>query len=188
MAITIVIPKQELYDEKTQEFINIEEDVSITLEHSLVSISKWESKWHKIYLDPDKKIDEEEALDYVRCMTVNRNVDPIVYNALTQDNIKDINEYINNPMTATTFRQSQVKKSTRRTELQSSELLYYYMFKLGVPKECEKWHINRLMTLLHIYTIKDANENPNKKLSRSETMARYKEINRRNKERFHTRG
>ena len=188
MAILITIPKQELFDEQKEEFIAIDEDVTLTLEHSLVSISKWESKWHKIYLDPNKNITNEEAIDYLRCMTINHNVNPIVYNAIPQEEIKRINDYINNPMTATTFKNVPEKKTRRKQELQSSELLYYYMFKLGIPKECEKWHINRLMTLLHIYTIKDANENPNTKQSRSETLARYREINRRNKARFNTRG
>lgn len=188
MAISITIPPQELFDEQKNEFINIECEETLTLEHSLVSISKWESKWHKIYLDPDKKVTDEEAIDYLRCMTINRNVDPLVYRAIPQDEINRINDYINDPMTATTFKQIPQKKTGRKPELNSSELLYYYMFKLGIPKECEKWHINRLMTLMNIYAIKDANNNPNNKQSRSETLARYREINRRNKARFNTRG
>ena len=174
------------WDERTERFVE-PKTVTLKLEHSLVSISKWESKWHKIYLDPDKDVTDEEAMDYLRCMTINHNVNPLVYSAIPQDEIKKVNEYINDSMTATTFKKTPERK-TRKQELQSSELLYYYMFKLGIPKECEKWHINRLMTLMRIYSIKDANEAPNTKRSRSETLARYREINRRNKARFNTRG
>lgn len=133
--LQIIIPSKELFDEKNQEFIHIKE-TKIQLEHSLVSISKWESKWKKPFISRTKmdKKTNEEIIDYIRCMTITQNVDPMVYSILTNKNIEDIINYIDDPMTATTIFRS--NKSVNKETL-TSELLYYYMFSCGIPLECQ---------------------------------------------------
>lgn len=184
MPILITIPPTELYDENKKEFINVEKETKLLLEHSLIAISKWESVWHKSFFDPKLEKTPEEINHYITCMNRTPNVDENVFMAIPQSEYKKIEKYLNDPMTATTFRDAPEKKGTKQ-EVQTSELIYYYMFKLGIPKECEKWHINRLMTLIKIYGIKDQ---PNKKVSKSEAMARYSAINAKNRARFNSKG
>lgn len=146
----------EYYDEVKNEFVYTKEQ-TLQLEHSLVSLSKWESKWHKPFLSPDDK-SSEEVIDYVKCMTITQNVKPEVYNYLTKGNLEDINNYIDNPMTATTFNSE--RKSPSR-EIITSEIIYYWMITLNIPFECQKWHLNRLLTLIKVCNIKS---NPPKKM------------------------
>lgn len=168
--LTITIPATEEYDDAREEFISTEEQ-TLTLEHSLVSISKWESKWHKPFLSKDEKT-REETIDYIRCMTLTKNVDPNVYYALTSDNIKEINDYIEDPMTATWF--SDKHKGPKSREIITSELIYYWMTALQIPFECQKWHINRLMTLIQICSIKSQ---PPKKMGKKEAMSQQRALN-----------
>lgn len=187
MPIVIKVPKQEMYDEVKEEFITVDKDWELVIEHSLVSISKWESKWHRPfpYINTNaEKMTLEESLDYIRCMTINKDVPMVVYNCLSNDDTYKISSYINDPMSATTINIR--SRDTGKKEILTSELLYYYIFKLGIPKECEKWHINRLMKLLEIYGIKDGSET--NKMSRSELIARNRAINERNKAKFHSKG
>ena len=183
MPILITIPPTELYDDAKKEFINIDKEVKLLLEHSLIAISKWESKWHKSFFDPKVEKTPEMVNDYIVCMNRTPNVDPNVFSAIPQSEMKRIEEYLQDPMSATTFNDPPQKKG--KQEVQTSELIYYYMFKLGIPKECEKWHINRLLVLLKIYGIKDQ---PDKKVSKSEAMARYNAINAKNRARFNSKG
>lgn len=149
--LKITVPAMEYYDEVSNEFILFKEQ-SLQLEHSLVSISKWEAKWHKPFLDgKDKTL--EEVIDYVRCMTITQNVDSEVYNRLTENNLKAINEYIENPMTATTFSDT---NQTPNREIITSEIIYYWMVAFNIPFECQKWHINRLLTLVKVCNIKNS--------------------------------
>lgn len=171
MPLIINIPSVELFDEEEERFITLKKDQELTLEHSLISVSKWESKWHTPYLHNKPEKTDEQVLDYVKCMTISKNVDPLTYRALTKDAIKQIADYINDPCTATTF--SKMRKTSRSSEIFTSELMYYYMFKLGIPKECEKWHINRLITLFMIYEAKENNE----KMSSSDILAQNRELN-----------
>ena len=161
--LEITIPKGELWDESKQEFIQTKEQ-TLRLEHSLVSLSKWESKWKKAFLSKDEKT-FEETIDYIKCMTVTQNVDPNVYMFLTNGNIKKINEYIDDPMTATTF--SNNKQQGGNCEILTSELIYYYMIALNIPFECQRWHLNRLITLIRVCSIKNQ---PSKKMSKGEIM------------------
>ena len=184
MPITIKIKKQELYDETNEKFIELQSDYDLVLEHSLISISKWESKWHKLYFDEQVKKTREEVLDYIRCMNTKYDAPDYVYNALTTEDFNAIAKYIEDPSTATKL--PNVPSNNQRPETLSSELLYYYMFKLNIPKECEKWHINRLLVLIEIFGIKDGSDN--KKMSRAELIARNKSINARNRARFNTKG
>ena len=150
--LTITIPAREMFDDKTQRFLSTKEQ-TLQLEHSLVSLSKWESKWNKPFLSKDEKT-TEETLDYIRCMTITQNVDPDIYNGLTSSNIESINKYIDAPMTATTFHNDNQKGRGR--EIVTSELIYYWMISHNIPMECQKWHLNRLLTLIRVCNVKNA--------------------------------
>ena len=168
--LTITIPESEEFDSEKGEFLYGKE-ITLTLEHSLVSISKWESKWHKPFLSKDEKT-REEVIDYVRCMTLTQNIDPSNYRRLTPDNFKEIEEYINNPMTATWFNEKEKGKPNR--DIITSELIYYWMVALQIPFECQKWHLNRLLTLIRICNIKNA---PPKKMSKKDILSRNHSLN-----------
>lgn len=169
--LIIKIPETELYDEETNRF-SIVSAQELRLEHSLLSISKWESKWHKPYLDTTTyEKTNEMNLDYIKCMTITQNVPDVVYSCLTQENINEIAKYIADPMTATWFSN---EASHANSEVVTSELIYYWMTATGVPFSCEKWHINRLLTLIKICSIKNGKP---KKMSQREVAARYKAIN-----------
>ena len=143
--LKISVPAVELYDDIRNEFIDVKGQ-TLTLEHSLVSISKWESKWKRpFFKDPPKTA--EELQDYVRCMTLTQNVDPNVYRAIPGDVYTQITDYMNDSMTATWFSERNQRRNTR---IITSELIYCWMFQLGIPMECQKWHINRLMTLIRV--------------------------------------
>jgi hypothetical protein len=175
--LTITIPPDELFDENTMKFIPIKR-TTLQLEHSLVSVSKWESKWHKIFLDDSTEKTEEELIDYIRCMTLTQNVDPNVYYGIKPDNMQKINDYIKNPMTATHFNEENLKKMsagrTRTDEKMSSELIYYWMISAQIPFECQKWHLNRLLTLIRICGIKNQ---PPKKMSKADLANKYRNVN-----------
>ena len=179
--LKITIPAREMFDEIKQEFINTKEQ-TLQLEHSLVSLSKWESKWHKPFID-NRNLSTEETIDYIRCMTLTQNVDPEVYQYLSKENIKQINEYISDPMTATTFSNERNKGSGK--EVLTSEILYYDMIALGIPFECQKWHLNRLITLIKVCSIK---QNPPQKMSKGDIMRRNAELNAARRKQFNTKG
>ena len=168
--LTITIPASEMWDEKNEKFVDIKE-CELQLEHSLISLSKWESKWCKPFLFTKEKT-EEETLDYVRCMTLTPRVSPEVYYGLTSENIKAINMYIEAPMTATCFGADRNGRGNR--EIVTSELIYYWMIALNIPFECQKWHLNRLLTLIRVCNIKNQ---PAKKMSRREIMSRNAALN-----------
>jgi hypothetical protein len=179
--LQIIISGKEFWDEKNEEFIKSEKDQVLQLEHSLVSISKWESKWCKPFLTKEEKT-FEETIDYIKCMTITQNVDPNVYNRLSQSNISDINEYIARPMTATTFFD---QKSGTSRETITSELIYYWMISLNIPMECQRWHINRLLTLIRVCNVKNT---PPKKMNKREIASRYAALNASRRKQFNTRG
>ena len=167
---TITIPGQELHDPVTDIFYTTK-DVTITIEHSLVSLSKWESKWKKPLL-ATKDMTRPMFEDYVRCMTVTQNVDPLVYKCLTTSQINEIQEYMADPMTATIVKSD--KKTGGRNRFMTSELIYAYMAILRIPYECQKWHLNRLLTLIQVVSIE---QEPKKKMSKADTMSRHRSLN-----------
>ncbi len=179
--LRITIPAVEHWDETKQEFISTKEQ-TLSLEHSLVSLSKWESKWCKAFLTKQEKT-FEETLDYIKCMTITQNVDPEVYNYLTNKNIEEINNYIDAPMTATYFSDDKTAKSSR--EQITAELIYYWMIALNIPFECQKWHLNRLLTLIKVCNIKNQ---PPKKRSRKEIMSRNAALNAARRKQLNTKG
>ena len=150
MSITITVPKTELWDPIKEEFINIKEQ-TLVMEHSLLSVDKWESKWRKPYLSSDDKT-AIEVIDYLRCMTITKNVDPNVYFAIPEKELRRINEYITNPMTATTFNDRNEHRGRR--EIITSEIIYWQMTQLNIPMEWEKRHLNKLLTLIRVAAIK----------------------------------
>ena len=180
LRITVPISPEE-WDEEKQEFVEPKVQI-LQLEHSLVSLSKWESKWCKPFLSSKEKT-SEETMDYIKCMTITQNVDPDVYNHLTAKNIEEINNYIYAPMTATTFSDDKNGKANR--EIITSELVYYWMVALQIPFECQKWHLNRLITLIRICNIKN---NPPKKRSKREIMTRNAALNAARKKQLNTKG
>ena len=180
--LRITIPSVEYYDEIAEEFVTVKGQ-TIQLEHSLVSISKWESKWCKSFFSREEKT-VEETVDYIKCMTLTQNVNPLIYNHLTQSNMDDVNEYIEAPMTATVFYDDNSKKGGRG-ETVTSELIYYWMVALNIPFECQKWHLNRLLTLVKVCNIKNS---PPKKMSRKELMSRNASINAARKQKLNTKG
>lgn len=157
--LKITIPSTELYDEINDEFIEIRGQ-DLQLEHSLVSISKWESKWKKPFLDSSQERTNEEMIDYIRCMTLTQNVSPQVYFGLTPKIVAEINEYINDPMTATWFSKDKDRRGPPSREKITSELIYYWMISLQIPMECQKWHLNRLLTLIRVCNIKNTPTTP----------------------------
>lgn len=179
--LVLDIPETELFDESKEEFIRIKK-TDLRLEHSLVSISKWESKWKKPFLTRDKK-NVEETLDYIRCMTINQNIDPNVYYAISIDGYKKINEYMDDAMTATTF--SDNGTQSRSHEIITAEVIYYLMFSYGIPMECQKWHLNKLLTLIRIFNVKNS---PNKKMSKHEILSSNRSLNAARRAAMHTRG
>ena len=179
--LRITIPATEQWDESKEEFVYTKEK-TLQLEHSLVSLSKWESKWCKPFLfTPDKT--DEEVTDYIRCMTLTQNVDPEVYNCLTVENIREIDEYIRSPQTATTFKET--KTSKRNQEIVTAEIIYYWMSALQIPFECRKWHLNRLLTQIRVNSIKNA---PPSKVSKRETISQYAALNAARKKQLNTKG
>lgn len=169
MPLVITIPGREFYDEANNEFIYTK-PVTLTLEHSLLSVAKWESKWHKPYLSRDKKT-KEEFTDYIRCMCITPPPDPIVISSIPKSISDKIIEYIEDPMTATTF--SDKGKPSR--EIVTSELIYYWMTAANIPFDpCQKWHLNRLLALIHVASIKNQ---PPKKMSKGEIMRRNSALN-----------
>jgi len=181
--LQITIPKTEQFNEKTEEFIYSKEQ-SLQLEHSLVSISKWEAKWHKPFLDSKTK-SNEETIDYIRCMTLTQNVDQDSYNHLDSKSIKQITEYINDSMTATWFSEDKNAKKGTNREVVTSELIYYWMIELNIPVEFQKWHLNRLITLIKVCNVK---KSPPKKMSKREIANRNRALNESRKKAENTRG
>lgn len=177
----IVIPGMEYWDESKNEFVNTKEQ-SLQLEHSLISISKWESKWCKPFLHTPN-ISNEELIDYVRCMTLTKNVDSSVYDRLTDNNMLQIKQYIESPMTATTF--SDKDKGKGNKKIITSEVIYQWMVSLNIPFECQKWHLNRLITLIRVCNVENE---PKKNMSKKDIMSRNRALNNARKNKLNTRG
>lgn len=162
--LKLYIPPSEWINQQTSEFVTIKGGV-LKLEHSLLSISEWESKWKKPFMTEDAKTNDEMR-DYIRCMTLNKDVDEHIYQGINQSAIQRINDYITDSHTATTF--SKTNRPNYNTEFITSELIYYWMVEMGIPFECQKWHLNRLLTLIKIVGIK--RDSKNNTMSRSEIL------------------
>lgn len=180
--LRLEIPKSEFFDNSNQSFVYVEAQ-TIQMEHSLVSISKWESKWHKPFLGKEQKTDEE-IFDYMKCMIISPKVDGNTLMALktNQDLIKQVADYINDPMTATWINDKDKPPSRR---IITSELIYCWMFALNIPLDCEKWHLNRLLILIQVCNIENQ---PKKKMSQSDLYKRNNSLNAARRAQMNSRG
>ena len=191
IMLRVEIPEQkDIFDENTQMFLPETKKTVLNLEHSLIAISKWESKWKVPYLDPNVKKSHEMEIDYIKCMTINNNlIDPNIYNVIPMPIYKQILDYIADPMTATQFKSTNnVKKrgsSITGEKIITSELLYYYMIANNIPSEYEKWHVSRLMVLIRICGIKNG---PVKKKSKQEIISENDRINEERRKQLHSTG
>lgn len=170
----------ELYDEEKNEFF-LTDVYSLQLEHSLVSLSKWESRWQKPFLSKEKK-SYEETIDYIRCMTITQNINSEAYKYISNKIIDEVNEYIENPMTATTFGKA---NGSPNREIITAEIIYYWMVTYNIPFECQKWHLNRLLTLINVCNIKNQ---PSKQMSKKQILQRNAALNAARKSKLNTGG
>lgn len=177
----LTIPARENWDESQSKFIQ-SKSCTLQLEHSLISLSKWESKWCKPFLTKEEKT-MDETVDYVRCMTLTQNVSNEVYANLTDENFREIHKYIEAPMTATTFPHKQNHKPNR--EIVTAELIYHWMIALNIPFECQKWHLNRLLTLVRVCDIKNQ---PPKKRGKKAMMSERAALNKSRQKSLGTKG
>lgn len=183
--LSITIPPFSFFDERTEEFIEFDKPTHLQLEHSLLSISKWESKWHKPFignsLTPPKT--NEELIDYIRCMTLTQKIDPQVYLGINNDVLQKVTAYIEDSMTATTFSDEHNKKFN--SEIITAEIIYYWMVALKIPFECQKWHLNKLIALIKVVSLK---QQPPKKIPKGEYAKKRRGLNAARKKKYHTHG
>lgn len=191
--LIIKVPASEYYNNETEEFVNVPEYV-LHMEHSLVSISKWEAEWEKPFLDENSERTTEETFSYIKYMTFEQNIPDAVFKSLSTENLKKINSYIEKKMTATWFRedkkegQSKRRGPFRKGEVITSEVIYFWMIELNIPVDFQKWHINRLLTLIRVCNEKHKEANGDNKMSRKEIMARNKALNAQRRARMKSRG
>lgn len=179
--LVINIPDIELFDEEKEEIIRVKGQ-TLRLEHSLVSISKWESKWCKPFLSKEP-MSNEELIDYIKCMTITQNVNPDIYKYIGGNELMQISEYINAPMTATKVPKTNTTIGDRETI--TSELIYYWMISLQIPVEFQTWHLNRLISLIEVCNFKNQ---PPKKMSKREILERNRKLNAERRAKYNTKG
>lgn len=179
--LTVYVPEGEAFDEVNNLFIKVKAE-SFVIEHSLVSIAKWESKWHQAFLGKQEKT-REQTIDYIRCMCITQHVDTAIFSRLTDDGVNAISDYIDDSMTATWFAKN--LPNGRSVETVTAELIYYWMISLNIPFECQKWHLNRLITLIKVCNVKNT---PPKKGNRRDILAKQRALNTQRKTALNTKG
>jgi len=174
--LEVFIPPVEGYDEEKNQFFDICKGGVLQLEHSLLSIHKWEQKYHRAFLDNgNTPKSEEETKFYVKCMTINKNVDPAIYDHLPSKCMVEIKQYIEDPMTATTIYEAKDDNDQGgKVKVHTAESIYADMIQLNIPVEFNKWHLNSLLTLIRLCALR---QNPPKKMSPQETAAHYAKLN-----------
>lgn len=179
--LSITIEPIELFDEVNNRIIRTEQ-YDVELEHSLVSLSKWESKWKIPFLGKTPKTNEQ-TIDYVRCMNLTPGVPPEAFDHLTDAFLEQVTAYIQQDMTATTFRETPGARPNR--EIITAEIIYYWMTQAQVDWRVEEWHLNRLMALLKVVNLK---QSPGKKMSKAEIMAQQRALNEQRRQQLGTNG
>lgn len=179
--LTVCVSLNESYDEEKNEFI-VSESFTLEMEHSLASLSKWESFFEKPFLGSEEKTNEE-ALGYIKAMTLTSEVPPEIFQRLSHENLKVINEYIDAKMTATWFNERSSKKDNH--EVITSEIIYYWMISLNIWLECQHWHLNRLLTLIKVCNEKNT---PAKKMPRGQMIDERRALNAQRKQKLGTGG
>ena len=182
-VLQITIPERDFFDDSKQEFIKVKKQ-TLTLEHSLISISKWESKWKKPFLSSNDRT-KEESLDYIKCMSIGPIADENVLHCLSNSEYKQIADYINDNCTATWFNERNNKRKIGSGQTVTSELIYYWMIAYDIPSEYQKWHLNRLLTLIRIC---DNKNSPSKKMKKKDIFAQNRALNEARKKKLGTRG
>ena len=180
--LTITISGDELFDEANNKFVSGEAIATVNLEHSLVSLSKWESKYEVPFLSSGEKT-TDQIVSYIHLMVISPGVTPEILSQLSQTNLEQINAYIESKQSATTFGLMPERKG--RGETITSELIYYWMVAFNIPFECQHWHLNRLFSLIRICNVKQSKP---KKINRSEIAARNRELNAQRKAQLGTTG
>lgn len=179
--LTITVGADDVFDESTGKF-GTHGGEELQLEHSLVSLSKWEAIHEKAFLGVSQKT-PEELFSYIECMVLTPNPPKDFLLRLSKENVEEINAYIERKMTATWF--SDLAPKARNQDVVTAELIYYWMTAFSIPFECENWHLNRLFTLIRICNLKQGKP---KKMSRSEIGRRNRELNAQRKAQLGTKG
>lgn len=188
MPHKITIKPTEFFNEETNRFINVKE-TTLVLEHSLISISKWEAKYKKPFLVEGSLSDATAVLDYIKFMTISpQNVDENVYYGLSKENIEEIVAYINDPMTATWFSDDKKPQNRRKKEILTSEVIYWQMIALEIPQAYEKWHLNRLLTLIRVCSAKQEEQMGKNKMSKGDIRKQNAALNAQRRAKIGTRG
>ena len=183
MKKTITVPAISAWDEANQMFVDFP-SVTLTFVHSLVSLSEWEARYHKPFVG--MKMSREDLLSYIECMCITKNVDPAIFRCLPGNVLDELSKYIGDPMTATVITSmDEGPAGNKEGTFVTSELLYYYMFSYNIPKDCEKWHLNRLITLIRIFSEKNK---PDKKMDHKKWMTKRNGINAARRARMHSKG
>jgi len=179
--LKLIIPQEESFDEATNRFV-VTKATILEFEHSLASLSKWESTFERPFLSNDKK-SSEEVIAYVEMMLLTPDVSVETLESLTQVHYDKINQYISSKQTATTI--NEVRKGGRGGEVITAEIIYYWMVSMGIPFECQYWHLNRLLMLIKVINRKNE---PSRKLGRNEAARKQRELNEQRRAQFNTRG
>lgn len=179
--LTITVPSEEAFDNATGKFVTTKE-YTLQFEHSLASLSKWESIWEKPFLSTESKT-TKETTSYLKCMCITEGVPSHIFVNMSKDNQALISSHINAKMTATWFGEQPNRQPSR--EIITAEIIYYWMITLGIPFECEHWHLNKLLVLIKVCNLKNQ---PAKKMSTAEANARRAELNAKRRAQHNTTG
>ena len=187
--LEILIPKSQIINDETGEIYTAEKDWHLTLEHSLLSVQKWESKWHVAFLNRGTRT-FEQTIDYLRCMSLTPNVPDEVFYCIPKAELERVLKYVEDPMTATRVNDESPGQTVygrkMGKEVVTAEVIYYWMISMNIPFEYRKWHLNQLLTLIRVINAK--NQPKKKKRSMRSVLEEYRSINEANKARFHTEG
>lgn len=179
-------PKSDFWDDAHEQFLSFPAQ-HLIMEHSLLSLSKWESHWRTPFLDTGEKT-VTQWVDYFKCMTINlASIDPMSYYTFSEAEYNKIVNYIATPQTATTFAEDAIRHPATGRHVETSETIYYSMAALGIPFECEKWHLSRLLALIRIGAIRSRG-NDERKMSKADQSQMYAELNARRRQQYHTSG